>query len=218
MLVFAAKTCLVEDLRSQVAEKTARIASVESELSRATSTFTETLKSMNAQLGADRRTHFEEKAKLERRITTLEHDLADANLQKQTLYTEIEKLKIERAEIHTQLNIHLESQSKMKKEIAVLEGRLRLEEEAKRTFETSFKQAADEVKSLKHSNELLKTEVDQREESESRLRKESEQNQKALADSQQNLKTLEDQHRKLKKTYIANCTQFEEVKGEGDLI
>ena len=183
-------------------------------MSKATATFTETLKSMNSQLSEDRRLHLEEKTKLEGRVSSLEQELNESNVQRQTLYSEIEKLKIERAEIHTQLNIQLENQSRMKKEISTLENKLRLEEEARKTFEVSFIQAIEEIKNLKFSNEQLKAELDQRRKSEEDAKKEAEQDKMSLADTQQSLKTLEEAHRDLKKSYIASCTQLEEVKGE----
>ncbi|XP_003743207.1 myosin-10 [Galendromus occidentalis] len=207
-----AQNTLIDDLRSQVAEKTARISCVEAELSKATSSFTETLKSMNAQLSDDRKIHSEEKAKMERRITTLEQDLNDTNLQRQTLCSEIEKLKIERAEIHTQLNIQLETQSKMKREISMLEETLRLEVEARQTFETSFKQAVAEVNNFKVVNEQLKIEVEQLRSSERSMKEHLEQDQQSLIETRENLKVLEEKHRDMKKTYIANSTQLEEMR------
>lgn len=197
----------------QLAEKTARISVIESELSKATSSFTETLKSINTQLADDRRSHTDEKAKLESRVTALEQELNESNLQRRTLYSEIEKLKIERAEIYTQLNIHLESQSRMKREISTLESRLRVEEEAKKGFETSFTQAAEEVKTLQCSNDQLRSEVEQWRKSEESVKRQLEHDQKSLAETQLSLKAVEDNNRNLKKSYIASCTQLEEIKG-----
>lgn len=187
---------------------------LEGELSSTTTTLTATLQSFQSNVANERREHSEEKSRLENKVTNLEERLANSDLQIRTLYEELEKLKVERAEIHTQLNVKFENVVRLEREKAALENKLRLEEEEKRSFELSFRQAVAKLDEIKSRECGVHNEMEQLRQVETNVKEELYKKDAVLKEMADATKQMERENSELKKNYIAICTQRDKITGE----